>query len=56
MIEKDDLVIRDRGYLTMNEVERHLIAKADCIYRYQTGMLTLDCRTKERIDLLKECS
>ncbi len=53
-IEEDDLVIRDRGYLTMGEVERHRVAKADCIYRYQTGMIILDSKTKERIDLLKD--
>ena len=53
-IKKGDLVIRDRGYLTMGEVERHSIEKADCIYRYQTGMILLDSRTKERIELLKE--
>jgi hypothetical protein len=52
-IQKGDLVIRDRGYLTMGEVERHLTEEADCIYRYQTGMIILDSRTKERIDLLK---
>jgi len=53
-IEKDDLVIRDRGYLTIKEVERHLIAGADCIYRYQSNMTLLDSQTKERINLLAE--
>lgn len=53
-IEKGDLVIRDRGYLTIKEIERHRVAGADCIYRYQCGMIILDGKTKERIDLLKE--
>jgi DDE family transposase len=53
-IEKDDLVIRDRGYLTIKEIQRHQTVEADCIYRYQTGMIILDSQTKERIDLLKE--
>jgi hypothetical protein len=53
-IKKDDLVIRDRGYLTIKEVERHLIAEADCIYRYQGNMVLLDSQTRERINLLAE--
>lgn len=53
-IEKGDLVIRDRGYLTLKEIERHQTEKADCIYRYQSGMIILDNQTKQRIDLLKE--
>lgn len=53
-IQKDDLVIRDRGYLTLNEVERHLALGADCIYRYLTGMILLDGQTGERINLLAE--
>jgi hypothetical protein len=32
IIEKNDLVIRDRGYLMVSEVERHLASGADCIY------------------------
>jgi hypothetical protein len=53
-IEKDDLVIRDRGYLTIKEVERHMTSGADCIYRFQSNMILLDSQTKERINLLKE--
>lgn len=53
-IEKDDLVIRDRGYLSISEVERHLKSEADCIYRYQSNMILLDSQTKERINLLAE--
>jgi hypothetical protein len=53
-IEKDDLVIRDRGYLTINEVERHLASGADCIYRHQSNMVLLDSQTGQRINLLAE--
>ena len=53
-IKKGDLVIRDRGYLTIKEIERHLLSEADCIYRYQSDMLLLDSKTKERINLLEE--
>jgi len=53
-IEKGDLVIRDRGYLAIKELERHMIAEADCIYRYQSNMILLDSQTKKRINLLAE--
>jgi Transposase DDE domain len=53
-IEKDDLVIRDRGYLTIKEVERHVTLEADCIYRHQNNMILLDSQTNERINLLAE--
>ncbi len=53
-IKKGDLVIRDRGYLTNKEIERHLVSGADCIYRYQSNMLLLDSKTRQRINLLEE--
>ena len=34
---KDDLVLRDRGYFIMDEVQRHIDANAHCIYRFKTG-------------------
>lgn len=52
-IKEDDLVLRDRGYLSVNEVERHIAAKADCIYRYKYKMNLLHIDTHEPIDLLK---
>ena len=48
-----DLVLRDRGYLTMGEIHRHIQAEADCIYRHKTGTIYLDPITGEVIDLLK---
>ncbi len=48
-----DLVLRDRGYLTMGEIQRHIQAKADCIYRHKTGTTYLDPITGEVINLLE---
>lgn len=53
-LEKNDLVLRDRGYLTAAEVARHTAAGADCIYRHKTGTTYLDPETHAPIDLLAE--
>ena len=53
-IQKGDLVLRDRGYLTMDEIERHFTAKADCIFRHKSNMTLLDTQTGVVIDLLAE--
>lgn len=53
-LQKGDLVLRDRGYLIADEIQRHLDAGADCIYRHKTGNLYLDPDTREPIDLLAE--
>lgn len=50
-IEPGDLVLRDRGYLTMNEIKRHRDTNADCIYRHKNGVLYLDPKTQLPIDL-----
>lgn len=50
-LQKGDLVLRDRGYLTADEVCRHRAAGADCIYRHKTGTIYLDPQTLEPIDL-----
>jgi hypothetical protein len=50
-IEKDDLTLRDRGYLTVDEIKRHLQTGAHCIYRYKTGMQLLDYKTAEPINI-----
>jgi len=47
-----DLVLRDRGYLTADEIARHVAAGADCIYRHKTGTIYLDPETREPVDLL----
>jgi hypothetical protein len=50
-LQKDDLVLRDRGYLVMDEIQRHREAGADCIYRHRTGTAYLDPQTGHPIDL-----
>jgi Transposase DDE domain len=46
-----DLVLRDRGYLTAAEMQRHWDAGAHFIYRHKTGMIYLDAQTLQPIDL-----
>lgn len=53
-LRDNDLVLRDRGYLSAAEVARHIEAGADCIYRHKTGTTYLDAETKKPIDLLAE--
>ena len=53
-LQEGDLVIRDRGYLTINEIERHLSLGADCIFRHKSKMIFLDTQTGKQIDLLAE--
>lgn len=50
-LQKDDLVLRDRGYLTIDEIQRHRDTGADCIYRHRTGTAYLDPQTGQPIDL-----
>jgi hypothetical protein len=50
-LQKDDLVLRDRGYLVLDEIQRHRDAGADCIYRHRTGTVYLDPQTGRPIDL-----
>lgn len=51
-ITKDDLTLRDRGYLSMDEIKRHIKSEAHCIYRHKMNMQFLDDATEEPIDLL----
>lgn len=53
-LRQNDLVLRDRGYLTAAEIARHIEAGADCIYRHKTDFSYLDPQTGEPIDLLAE--
>ena len=46
-----DLVLRDRGYLTASEIQRHIDAQSHCIYRHKHKTTYLDPQTKEPIDL-----
>ena len=51
-LQQDDLVLRDRGYLVLDEIQRHRAAGADCIYRHKTGTIYLDPQTDQPVDLL----
>jgi hypothetical protein len=50
-VQEGDLVLRDRGYLTPDEVRRHRAAGGDCIYRHKTGTAYLDPETLQPIGL-----
>ena len=51
ILEQGDLVLRDRGYLILDEIQRHMDGEAHCIYRYKFGMILKDPKTEEQIDL-----
>ncbi len=51
-LQPGDLSLRDRGYLVVDEIQRHREAGADCIYRHKTGSIYLDPQTGRPIDLL----
>jgi hypothetical protein len=51
-IQEGDLTLRDRGYLSVNELKRHVLIGAHCIYRYRLSMQFLDYVTEKPIDLL----
>lgn len=53
-IQQGDLVLRDRGYLMADEVQRHLDRKAQCIFRYRFNMSLCDPITEKPIDLFSE--
>jgi len=50
-IMEGDLVLRDRGYLTASEIQRHAACGAAFIYRHKTGMIYLDPETHRPLDL-----
>jgi hypothetical protein len=50
-LQQGDLVLRDRGDLVLDEIQRHRNAGADCIYRHKTGTIYLDPQTLDPIDL-----
>lgn len=51
-LQKDDLVLRDRGYLIKDELQRHINNEAHCIFRYKYGMTLLDPVSEKPIDIL----
>jgi hypothetical protein len=50
---KGDLVLRDRGYFIMDEVQRHIDANAHCIYRFKTSTTLINPSTGKKIEVLK---
>jgi hypothetical protein len=52
-LQRGDLVLRDRGYLTYDEIARHRRAGADCIYRHKFSFSYLDPETEQPLDLVK---
>lgn len=52
-IMEGDLVRRDRGYLTAEEMQQHCDAAAHFIYRHKTGTQYLDPQTLKPIDLAR---
>jgi hypothetical protein len=52
-IGKSDLVLRDRGYSTNGEFERHVSCQADCIYRHKMKSVYLNPESGKPIELLK---
>lgn len=51
LLREGDLALRDRGYLVLDELQRHRDAGADCIYRHKVGTTYLDPQTLKPIDL-----
>jgi hypothetical protein len=47
-----DLVLRDRGYLLYEEIQRHRDAGANCIYRHKSGNTYIDPNSGSPIRLL----
>ena len=52
-LQERDLVLRDRGYLTTDEIIRHIKAEAHFIFRHKFNMIYLDKETYKPIDLYK---
>lgn len=51
-IQKGDLILRDRGYSTNDEIRRHIKSGADCIYRHKFSSDYLDPITHKNINLV----
>ncbi len=52
-IQKDDLVLRDRGYSTYSEIRRHIDQNAKFIYRHKFQSIYRDPISDEPINLLE---
>ena len=54
VLKDGDLALRDRGYLTFDELVRHIDNNANCIYRYKYNTILLDPSTQKPIDITAE--
>ncbi len=54
VLKDGDLALRDRGYLTFDELVRHIDNNANCIYRYKYNTILFDPSTKKPIDITAE--
>ncbi|HYK91325.1 MAG TPA: IS4 family transposase [Acidobacteriota bacterium] len=52
-VQAGDLVLRDRGYFTIEAIDRHKQEGADSIYRYKHGTALYDPATGQKIHLLE---
>lgn len=50
-IQKGDLVLRDRGYSTYEEIRRHINSGSDCIYRHKFKSVYIEPLTQMNINL-----
>lgn len=53
MVQKGDLVIRDLGYLVIGVLQKLRSTGADFLSRYKHGANLYDCKTGEKLKLLK---
>ncbi|RPJ74367.1 MAG: IS4 family transposase [Alphaproteobacteria bacterium] len=51
-MQKGDLILRDRGYSTNDEIRRHIKSGADCIYRHKSSSVYLEPDTYKNINLV----
>ena len=51
VLQEGDPVFHDRGYLILDEVQRHTDNAAHCIYRYKFNMVLPASKTEKPIDL-----
>lgn len=51
--QKNDLVLRDRGYFSISEIKRHIDNEANCIYRHKHKTVLFNPKTNKVIDLEK---
>ena len=53
ILQEGDLVLRDRGYMILDEIQRHIEHGAQCIFRHKFGMTLLDPKTEQPINILE---